>query len=86
MWGLRRRRFLLNEAPVYTCTCFGSRSPNPQSWQPPKEALLAAGSNRTQCINQMVLESQLPHKIVNSLFHSIIVNNELTILWGGVTF
>ena len=31
----------------------------------------------------MVLESQLPHKTVNLLFHLVIVNNKLTILWGG---
>ena len=34
----------------------------------------------TQCINQMVGESQPPHKIVNLL---AIVNSKLTILWGN---
>ena len=38
----------------------------------------------TQCIDQMVL-SQLPHKIVNSLFRLEILNNDLAVLWwsGG---
>jgi hypothetical protein len=36
----------------------------------------------TQCINEMVLQSQLLHKIVNQLFCLAIVNNKLTILWG----
>ena len=33
----------------------------------------------TQCINKMVLESQLPHKIVNLFFGKLIGNNKLTI-------
>ena len=33
----------------------------------------------TQYINQMVLERQLPHKIVNLLF----TFTKLTIVWGG---
>ena len=35
----------------------------------------------TQCIDQMVSESQLPHKIVNLLFTIINQNIKLTILW-----
>jgi len=34
-----------------------------------------------QSFNQMVLESQLPHTIVNLLFRLVIVNNKSTILW-----
>ena len=37
----------------------------------------------TEFINLMVLESQLPHKTVNSMYLLVIVNNELTILWGS---
>ena len=36
-------------------------------------------SELTQCITQMVLESQLPHKIVNLLFLLVTVTNKLTI-------
>ena len=35
----------------------------------------------THFINQIILESQLPHKIVDIIFQSAIVNNKLTILW-----
>ena len=35
------------------------------------------------CINQMLLESQLPHKIVNFLFTVTNENSKLTILWGS---
>ena len=45
-------------------------------------ALMAQQCFLTQCINQMVLESQLPHKIMNLLFHLIIVLHKLMILWG----
>ena len=37
----------------------------------------------TQCINQMVLESQLPHKIVISLVTITLVHSNLTILWSS---
>ena len=37
----------------------------------------------TQCINQMGLESDIPHTIVNLLFQLVIVNNKLKIWWGG---
>ena len=37
----------------------------------------------TQCIHQLVLESQLPHKTVNLMFELVTVNNKLTIC-GGV--
>jgi hypothetical protein len=37
----------------------------------------------TQCFNQSVLESQLPHKTVNWISLSVIVNKKLTILWGS---
>jgi hypothetical protein len=36
----------------------------------------------TECVNRMVLESQLPHKIVNLLFTITNQDNKLTILWG----
>ena len=35
----------------------------------------------TQSINQMGLESQLPHKTVNLLFNISLLYNKLTILW-----
>jgi hypothetical protein len=35
----------------------------------------------TQCINSMVVESQLPHQIVISLYLKLIVDSELTVLW-----
>ena len=37
----------------------------------------------TQCIHLLVLESQLPHKTVNSIFPLAIVNNKVTIFWGS---
>ena len=39
--------------------------------------------NPTQCINLMVFESQIPHKIVNLFYTIAIKKNELTILWGS---
>ena len=36
-----------------------------------------------QLINLWILEGQLPHKIVNLIFESVIANNVLTILWGS---
>ena len=36
----------------------------------------------TECINQMDLESQLPHEIVRFLFLTN-QNSTLTVLWGG---
>ena len=35
-----------------------------------------------QCINPLVLESQLPYKAVHLIFLPGMVNKELTILWG----
>ena len=40
----------------------------------------------TQCTYQLVLESQLPHEIVNFIFQLVIANNKLTILWGSRLF
>ena len=37
-------------------------------------------------MNQMVFEGQLPHKIVNLLFESVMVNNKSTIFVGELTF
>ena len=37
----------------------------------------------TECIYQLVLASQLSHKIVNLFIELAIVNNKLTILWGS---
>ena len=37
----------------------------------------------TECIHELVLESQLPHKTVNLIFPSVVVHNRLTILWGS---
>ena len=39
----------------------------------------------SQCIDKTVLESQLPHKTVNLVFHLVTVNNKLKlmILWGN---
>jgi hypothetical protein len=42
-----------------------------------------SGFYLTECINQMVLESQLPHTIVNLLSYLVIENNKLTILFGS---
>ena len=39
-------------------------------------------SHPTQC-NQMVLESQSPHKVVNLWYWLEILDNKLTILWGN---
>ena len=39
-------------------------------------------SRSPECVYQLVLESQLPHKIVNLLFTITYQNNKLTILWG----
>jgi len=46
------------------------------------EAICAAAPfYLTECINQMLRESQLPHKTVNSLFTITCSNDEVTILW-----
>ena len=37
----------------------------------------------TECINEMVLGSQLPHKIVDLLFTIAHSNNYFTVLWGS---
>ena len=37
----------------------------------------------SECIHHLVLESQLPHKTVNSIFESEIVNCKLAILRGS---
>ena len=37
----------------------------------------------TECIYQLVLESQLPHKIVNMLFTITYQMIKLTVLWGS---
>ena len=37
----------------------------------------------TDCIYELVLESQLPHKIVNIMFTITNQNTELTVLWGS---
>ena len=42
----------------------------------------ARTSYLTQCIGQMVAESQLRHEIVNLLFTMTDYNNAVTILWG----
>ena len=39
-----------------------------------------------QCIFSLVLESQLPHQIVNLIFQLVIVHIKLTVLWGESTF
>ena len=40
-----------------------------------------AKSHMRRCIGSLILESQLPHKIVNLLYSKPIVNNKLMILW-----
>ena len=37
----------------------------------------------TSCISELVLESQLPHKIFNLLFTITNCDMRLTVLWGG---
>ena len=37
----------------------------------------------TEFINEMIIDSQLPHKIVNLLFIITYWNNKLTVLWGS---
>ena len=37
----------------------------------------------TECIYQLVLESQLPHKLVNLLFTITYQNIKLMVSWGG---
>ena len=37
----------------------------------------------TECINQMVLESQLHHKIVHLLFTTTNQNDKSTVFWGN---
>ena len=36
-----------------------------------------------QCMNVLVLGSQLPHEIVNLLYSKLIVDKKLTVLWGS---
>ena len=72
-WGsLGRGRFLMRKVPL-KCSV---RSQQAQGG-------VNAGPNAID-ENQAaaVLESQLPHKIVNLLFELVIVNNKLTILLG----
>ena len=40
-------------------------------------------SHLTRSTYQMILESQLLHKIVKSLYSKLLVNNKVTILWGS---
>ena len=40
------------------------------------------GLHITECIDSMVLEGQLPHKIVNLLFTVANSHSKLTALWG----
>ena len=64
---------------------------NRHSWKRVNSSLLVVGgpegprpkptSYLTRCIDQMVLEGQLLHKIVNLLFQLVIVNDKLTIWW-----
>jgi len=37
----------------------------------------------TQCIRQLVLESQLHHTTVKSILQLVIANNKLMMLWGS---
>ena len=37
----------------------------------------------TECIDQLVLESQLSHEFVNLLFTNTDLNIQLTVLWGS---
>ena len=54
---------------------------NRTCWRP--ETGVTSKPHLTECIYQLVLESQLPHKTVNLTFQLVIVNNKLTILWGS---
>ena len=46
-----------------------------------REAVAKVHFHLKECIYQMVLESQLPHKVVNLLFTVANQNNKWTILW-----
>ena len=39
-----------------------------------------------ECINEMVSEGQLPHKIFNLLYSKLIIDNKSTMLGGGGDF
>ena len=70
------------------------RQSAPTVWlRRPRDPAALAGMHRAAGVNAgpnatdenqaaAVLESQLPHKIVNLLFELVTVNNKLTILWG----
>ena len=47
---------------------------------------LPRAAHDTECIYELVLESQLPHKIFNLLLTIADQNVKLTFFWGGVTF
>ena len=46
------------------------------------QGLLAGSRYLTACIYQLILESQISHRIVNLSFEFVIVDSKLTIVWG----
>ena len=50
-----------------------------RSWRPSPGGVR---SHLTECVHQLVLESQLPHKTVNLLLTITNQDDNLTVLWG----
>ena len=73
-------RFLVSEVPLYT-----QRVHRAFTFSGPCSDAASVGVHTylTDCMNQRVSESQLPHKLVNLLFTIAYQDNTLTILWGS---
>ena len=62
------------------------QSPRPYAESKPRHLHFYLYFNLAQCINQMVLESQLPTKSSTDDLLLLSKNNKLTIVWGELTF
>ena len=76
--GICYRKVLWIKTPVPTRICAAS-----VCCRCARAMRLPYQSHLTECIYQLVLESQLPHKIVNLLFTITSCNIKLTVLWGS---
>jgi len=71
MWAERQRNGVVS----------AYESPDPPC--PARRRMARQQLHLTQCINQMVFESQLPNKTVKLLFTLSFLYNKLMILWGS---
>ena len=68
--------YLTHKKGVYTAARF-SRTLRQKTYAPTRQFHL------TECIHRLVLKSQIPHKIINTLFTMTHENIELTVSWGS---